>query len=116
MIDSKFLVKYKIDQGTFGVVYQVVDQATGTEWVLKEDKHVQPISTVINEAKWLLFLSRLDVDCVPKFHHYGITPTGSPYVCIESLGPSINDLHFFCGRTFSAKTTLMLGKKILLAL
>ena len=34
-------------------------------------------------------------------------------MCMEPLGPSLNDMQIFCGNSFSMKTTLMIGLDML---
>lgn len=49
---------------------------------------------------------------VPRIYWFGVEDSYNILV-MERLGPSLEDLHIFCGRQFSLKTTLMLADQIL---
>ena len=106
LIFSKYLIRKKIGQGSFGTVYKGIDTINNQQIALKAEKREEnDPGTLENEALRLVYLKG---EGVPSVYCYGNNATHNLLV-EELLGKSLEDLFNSYGKPFSLKTVCVLG-------
>jgi len=109
-VGGKYRVGRKIGSGSFGEIYLGTNIQTNEEVAIK-------LENVRSKHPQLLYESRLYRILqggvgIPNIHWYGVEGDYNVLV-MDLLGPSLEDLLQFCGRTFSLKTVLMLSDQLI---
>jgi len=110
VVGGAYRIGCRIGSGSFGDVYIGVHVQSGEEVAVK----LEPLNAVTPQLLYEAKLYKLLAggEGIPKVHWYGIEGDTSVMV-IDLLGPSLEDLFRFCGRSFSLKTLLMLADQVL---
>ena len=113
-IDSRFLLVRRIGGGAFGEVFEALDTYTQESVAVK----LEPIKSahsphLHHEARLYSYLSRDVVTVgIPRLWWFG--PQGDYNVMVmDLLGPSIEALFEFCGRSFDFKTVYMIVEQMI---
>lgn len=109
-VGGKYRVGRKIGSGSFGEIYLGTNIQTNEEVAIK-------LENIRTRHPQLLYESRLyrilqGGTGIPCIHWYGVEGDYNVLV-MELLGPSLEDLHQFCGRSMSVKTVLMLADQMI---
>lgn len=82
-------IEDKIAAGSFGTVYKATHIITQQKAAIKLAEKCENISTIINEAKILLYLQK-KMEQIPKLYLYGTIPLENiDYLILELLGPNL---------------------------
>ncbi|KAI6180812.1 CK1 protein kinase [Aphelenchoides besseyi] len=115
LIDGRFIVKKRINEGAFGAIYEVAliqDQSTHMAMKLSLTKNDAMDQLAKFEISLLRKLSA-ESSCFPAFHATGMV-RGYRYVVMDLLGPSLADLQMLMpGERFSLSTTIRVGLQII---
>ena len=105
-IFSKYLIRKKVGQGSFGTVYQGINTSTNEKIALKVEKREKSDpGTLENEALRLVYLQG---EGIPRVYCYGNNLVHNLLV-EELLGKSLEDIFNSYGKPFSLKTVCVLG-------
>ena len=109
LINKRFSILYQIGKGSFADVYVGLDnEKKGTLVAIKASPIKENKISVVtgNEA---VLLKWAQGEGIPKYIGKGLsTHLKYEFIITEALGPSLDELLFFCGGKFTLKTTLML--------
>ncbi|KAJ3120193.1 serine/threonine protein kinase [Physocladia obscura] len=109
-VANKFRIGRKLGSGSFGEIYHGTNIATGQEVAIK----LEPIRSKHPQLEFeaRVYKSIGNAVGIPHMHHFNIE---GEYYCmvIDLLGPSLEDLFNFCGRTFGMKTVLLLANQMI---
>ena len=113
-IENRYLLVRRVGGGAFGEVFEALDTYTQESVAVK----LEPIKSnhsphLHHEARLYSYISRDVVTVgVPRLRWYG--PQGEYNVMVmDLLGPSIEALFEFCGRSFDFKTVYMIVEQII---
>jgi len=115
VIDNKYCVRKKINEGGFGAIYQItIEGQSDTQYAMKlalmKDAGMDQL--VKMEIGLLRRLSKQSV-CFPKFHSSGIIE-GYRYLVMDLLGPSLADVQSYMqDERFSISTTIRTGLQLI---
>eukprot|EP01006_Ploeotia_vitrea_P016995 TRINITY_DN47960_c0_g1_i1.p2 TRINITY_DN47960_c0_g1~~TRINITY_DN47960_c0_g1_i1.p2 ORF type:complete len:313 (-),score=20.31 TRINITY_DN47960_c0_g1_i1:1590-2528(-) len=112
-IGNKFRIGKKIDEGSFGAIYQGTNIITGENVAIK----LEPVNARHPQLRYESRLYKLlnyggDHVGIPSLHWHGTEGEYNAMV-MDLLGPSLEDLFNFCDRKFSVKTVLMLADQMI---
>lgn len=111
LLDS-YVVVEKIGSGSFGDVYLAKRKRTNTMVAIKVEEK-KKASRMENEYKIYKRLHKNGMNIgIPQIHDFMQTPTFN-VMCMQLLGPSLEDVFNKCARKFSTNTTLKLGISII---
>ncbi|KAI9680697.1 MAG: hypothetical protein M1817_004137 [Caeruleum heppii] len=105
---GRFLLQSRIGRGGYAVVYQALDIETGTEVALK----LETMDVCALEREYDNYQALTGQRGIPRVLWYG-EDCEYAVMALELLGPSLEDLLNFCGRTLSLKTVLMLTDQLI---
>lgn len=110
VVGNHYCLGPKIGEGSFGVIHQGVDMMTNTYVAIK----LEPVKTSDPQLRDEYRVYRHLAGChgVPEVHYYG-TEGDYNVLCIDLLGPSLEQLFEACGRRFSIKTVAMLARQMI---
>ncbi|KAI6206627.1 CK1 protein kinase [Aphelenchoides besseyi] len=112
LIDGRFIVKKRINEGAFGAIYEVADQLTHMAMKLSLTKNDAMDQLAKFEISLLRKLSA-ESPCFPAFHATGMV-RGYRYVVMDLLGSSLADLQMLMpGERFTLSTTIRVGLQII---
>jgi len=100
----------QIGKGTTGKIYRCIDLNYNIPVAIKVENIVQNKSHLYDEFKMLKYLN--NVDGIPGVYYFKNSETNQIMV-MELLGPSVNSMFRYCGKSFSMKTICMLAKRMI---
>jgi len=100
----------QIGKGTTGKIYRCIDLNSSTPVAIKVENIVQNKSHLYDEYKMLKYLK--SVDGIPIVYDFKSSETNQIMV-MELLGPSVDSMFRYCGKSFSMKTICMLAKRMI---
>jgi len=103
----------QIGKGTTGKIYRCIDLNYNIPVAIKVENTVQNKSRLYDEFKMLKYLN--NVDGIPIVYDFKSSETNQIMV-MELLGPSVDSMFRYCGKSFSMKTICMLAKRMILLL
>ncbi|KAF2461094.1 casein kinase I isoform delta, partial [Lineolata rhizophorae] len=117
-VAGKWRLIEKISNGGFGVVYRAVNVFDNTIYAVKVERELmQKDSALRNELRVYNNILRSDPNSsgtgIARIFHYGHVDKDYRALVMQRLGPSLEDLFQYCGRSFSLKTVLMLGEQMI---
>eukprot|EP01062_Namystynia_karyoxenos_P029233 TRINITY_DN219_c0_g5_i2.p1 TRINITY_DN219_c0_g5~~TRINITY_DN219_c0_g5_i2.p1 ORF type:complete len:448 (+),score=160.39 TRINITY_DN219_c0_g5_i2:133-1476(+) len=108
--EGRFLIKRKLGAGSFGDVYQGLDQQTQEFVAIKLEHKKQRYPQLRNEARVLRTLNMMHKHPCGFAKLFWCGDEGDYTALVMTfLGPSVQTLHEYCGRKFTLKTTVMLA-------
>eukprot|EP00754_Rhynchopus_humris_P001539 Rhum_TRINITY_DN10899_c0_g1::Rhum_TRINITY_DN10899_c0_g1_i1::g.40945::m.40945/K08957/CSNK1A; casein kinase 1, alpha len=113
IVAGKFKLLRKIGAGSFGEIFQALNESTGDMVAMKVESSSAKYPQLLNEALVYKSLNEQgQLPGVPRLHWYG-TEGDFNVMVLDLLGPSLEDLFVFCNRKFSVKTVLLLADQML---
>eukprot|EP01062_Namystynia_karyoxenos_P060154 TRINITY_DN51658_c0_g1_i1.p1 TRINITY_DN51658_c0_g1~~TRINITY_DN51658_c0_g1_i1.p1 ORF type:complete len:459 (+),score=123.77 TRINITY_DN51658_c0_g1_i1:151-1527(+) len=120
-VANKFRMLEKLGAGSFGDIFKGMDIETGETVAIKLEPVQAKNPLLFDEARIIKLLSKdgppgnptnVDPRGVAQLFWYGIQGDFHVMVC-SLLGPSLEDLHAYCGRRLSLRTVCNLGKQMI---
>lgn len=110
VINGTYSIGKKLGEGSFGVIYQGTNILSKELVAIKFEPKKTDAPQLADEHRFYNVIN--PAIGFPKCYHFG---REGPYsvLCIELLGPSLEDLFDLCGRKFSVKTVCMAAKQML---
>lgn len=109
-VGGRYILGGKIGNGSFGEIYLGTDGVSHEEVAIKLEHVRSRHPQLMYEAKiYTMLQGHIGI---PNIHWSGVEGDYNVLV-LDLLGPSLEDLFTFCGRTFSLKTTLMIFDQII---
>ncbi|KAJ3229777.1 casein kinase I [Chytriomyces hyalinus] len=110
MIGTHFKVGKKIGEGSFGVIYEGLNILTNLPIAIKFEPRKSDAPQLRDEYKtYRLLANSLGI---PQAHYFGQEGLHN-VLCIDLLGPSLEDMFDLCHRKFSVKTACMVAKQMI---
>jgi len=103
----------QIGKGTTGKIYRCIDLNYNVPVAIKVENTLQNKSHLYDEYKMYKYLS--SVENIPRVYDFKTSDTNQIMV-MELLGPSVDSMFRYCGKTFSMKTICMLAKRMIVLL
>jgi len=100
----------QIGKGTTGKIYRCIDLNYNIPVAIKVENKLQNKSHLYDEYKMYRYLS--SVDNIPRVYDFKSSDTNQIMV-MELLGPSVDSMFRYCGKSFSMKTICMLAKRMI---
>jgi serine/threonine protein kinase len=100
----------QIGKGTTGKIYRCIDLNYNAPVAIKVENIVQNKSHLYDEYKMLKYLK--SVEGIPSVYDFKSSETNQIMV-MELLGPSVDSMFRYCGKSFSMKTICMLAKRMI---
>ena len=121
-IGYNYRISKKIGSGTFGDIYLGFDEKQGMvvlsncNWV--ERSVAIKLEPVTNKYRQLAYEARIykklgDGIGIPQVYYFGLEDMYNVMV-MDLLGPSLEDMFWYCNGSFSLKTVCMLAQEMLL--
>lgn len=110
LVNGKYRLVRKIGSGSFGDIYLGINVANGEELAIKLESKKARHPQLLYESKLYKILQ--GGVGIPHIRWYGQEKDYNVLV-MDLLGPSLEDLFNFCGRSFSMKTVLMLADQMI---
>ncbi|KAJ3239815.1 serine/threonine protein kinase [Chytriomyces hyalinus] len=109
-VANRFRIGRKLGSGSFGEIYHGTNLQSGQELAIKLESIKSKHPQLEFEAR--VYKGLVGGIGVPNMYHFNVE---GEYFCmvIDLLGPSLEDLFNFCGRTFSIKTVLLLANQMI---
>ena len=107
---GKYRLGRKIGNGSFGDIYLGTTIKTGEEVALKLEPSRTKHPQLLYEAK-IYKLLQGGVG-IPNIRNAGVEGDYNA-MCMDLLGPSLEDLFSFCNRKFTLKTVLLLAEQLI---
>ncbi|KAG5458893.1 MAG: kinase-like domain-containing protein, partial [Olpidium bornovanus] len=110
IIGEHFQLGKKIGEGSFGIIHEG-ESVTKVFWriAVKLESVKTNDPQLYDECRVYRHLQ--GVPGIPNVHYFGVED-GYNVLCIDLLGPSLEDLFDICGRRFSVKTVAMLARQM----
>ena len=109
-VGGRYILGGKIGNGSFGEIYLGTDSHSHEEVAIKLEHIRSRHPQLMYESKIYTMLQ--GHAGIPNIHWSGVEGDYNVLV-LDLLGPSLEDLFTFCGRTFSLKTSLMIFDQII---
>lgn len=100
----------KIGEGSFGVIHEGINLLTNQYIAVKLELSKTNDPQLHDEFR--IYRHLAGTHGIPKVHWYGAQEECN-VLCIDLLGPSLEDLFDSCGRRFSVKTVAMLARQMI---
>ncbi|PVU88736.1 hypothetical protein BB559_005420 [Furculomyces boomerangus] len=110
VVGVHYRVGKRIGEGSFGVIYEGTNLLTNTPVAIKFEPRKTDAPQLRDEYRSYKVLA--NADGIPSAYYFGLEGLYS-ILCIDLLGPSLEDMFDICRRKFSVKTTAMLAKQML---
>jgi len=114
-VGKRYRLGRKIGSGSFGDIYLGVDIPTGVEVAIKLESVKTRHPQLHYESKLYRVLAGEKgsvVKGIPQMRWYGVEGNYNVLI-MDLLGPSLEDLFNYCGRTFSLQTVCLLALELL---
>ncbi|PVU91747.1 hypothetical protein BB561_004230 [Smittium simulii] len=105
VVGVHYRVGKRIGEGSFGIIYEGTNLLTNTPEPRKTEA-----PQLKDEFRSYKLLS--GTDGIPNAYYFGLEGLYS-VLCIDLLGPSLEDMFDICRRKFSVKTTAMIAKQMI---
>jgi serine/threonine protein kinase len=116
IIQNRFRIDGRLNQGAFGVIYKGTDLTTGKKVAIKFESTFTEQPQLAYEYKLYTFLAQNvpedELIGIPKVYGFGID-SSFYFLVLDLLGLSLEDLFTICNKRFTLKTTLMLIDQML---
>ncbi|KAJ3406326.1 casein kinase I [Chytriomyces hyalinus] len=110
MVGTHFKVGKKIGEGSFGVIYEGLNILTNLPIAIKFEPRKSDAPQLRDEYKtYRLLANSLGI---PQAYYFGQEGLHN-VLCIDLLGPSLEDMFDLCHRKFSVKTACMVAKQMI---
>jgi casein kinase 1 len=109
-INNRFCLGRKIGSGSFGEIFMGKDLQYDLEVSVKLEHNKAKHPQLLHESRVYQILQ--GGPGIPDFYWFG-TEGNYNVLVTELLGPSLEDLFNYCGRTFSVKTTLLIAEQMI---
>lgn len=110
IVGVHYRVDKKIGEGSFGVIYSGVNLLNNQPIALKFEPRKAEVPQLRDEYRAYRILAGLPG--IPSAYYFGQEGLYN-VLCIDLLGPSLEDLFDMCRRKFSVKTVALLAKQML---
>ncbi|KAF9510280.1 hypothetical protein BS47DRAFT_1300340 [Hydnum rufescens UP504] len=110
IVGNHYQVGKKIGEGSFGVVFEGTNLLNGHIIAIKFEPRKSDAPQLREEYRSYRILQ--GAPGIPQAYYYG-TEGLHNVLCIDLLGPNLEDLFDLCGRKFSIKTVAMLAKQMI---
>jgi len=110
IVGVHYKVGKKIGEGSFGVIYEGINLLNNCPIAIKFESRKSETPQLRDEYRAYKILS--GVEGIPNAYYFG--QEGSDNIlCIDLLGPSLEDMFDLCKRQFSVKTVCMVAKEMI---
>ncbi|KAI8345145.1 kinase-like domain-containing protein, partial [Mortierella sp. GBAus27b] len=110
VVGVHYRVGKKIGEGSFGIIYEGTNLLNNQKVAIKFEPRKSDAPQLRDEYRTYKILA--GSTGIPNAFYFGQEGLHN-ILCIDLLGPSLEDLFDMCGRKFSIKTTVMLAKQML---
>ncbi|KAI8613170.1 kinase-like domain-containing protein [Chytriomyces sp. MP71] len=110
MVGGNYRVGRKIGEGSFGVIYEGVNILTNHPIAIKFEPRKSEAPQLRDEYRTYKILA--NTVGIPNVHYFGQEGLHN-ILCIDLLGPSLEDMFDLCNRKFSTKTVCMVAKQMI---
>ncbi|KAJ2892164.1 Palmitoylated plasma membrane-bound casein kinase [Coemansia aciculifera] len=110
IVGVHYRVGKRIGEGSFGVIYEGTNLISNNLVAIKFEPRKSEAPQLRDEYRSYNILH--DEEGIPKVYYFGQEGLYN-VLCIDLLGPSLEDLFDMCRRRFSVKTVAMLAKNML---
>ncbi|KAJ1861246.1 Palmitoylated plasma membrane-bound casein kinase [Coemansia sp. RSA 2703] len=110
IVGVHYRVGKRIGEGSFGVIYEGTNLLTNRLVAIKFEPRKSEAPQLRDEYRSYRILA--GEEGIPDVHYFGQEGLYN-VLCIDLLGPSLEDLFDMCRRRFSVKTVAMLAKNML---
>ncbi|KAK3828091.1 MAG: kinase-like domain-containing protein [Benniella sp.] len=110
VVGVHYRVGKKIGEGSFGIIYEGTNLLNNQQVAIKFEPRKSDAPQLRDEYRTYKILA--GSTGIPNAFYFGQEGLHN-ILCIELLGPSLEDLFDMCGRKFSIKTVVMLAKQML---
>ncbi|KAJ3048345.1 casein kinase I, partial [Rhizoclosmatium hyalinum] len=107
MVGTHFKVGRKIGEGSFGVIYEGLNVINNIPVAIKFEPRKSEAPQLRDEYRTYKILA--NTVGVPNVYYFGQEGLHN-ILCIDLLGPSLEDMFDLCQRKFSLKTVAMVAK------
>ncbi|KAJ3109038.1 casein kinase I [Phlyctochytrium planicorne] len=110
VVGINFKVGKKIGEGSFGIIYEGVNMLNNQPIAIKFEPRKSDAPQLRDEYRTYKILA--NSPGFPHVYHYGQEGLHN-ILCIDLLGPSLEDMFDLCQRRFSVKTVCMVAKQMI---
>ncbi|KAK3823101.1 MAG: casein kinase-like protein I [Benniella sp.] len=110
VVGVHYRVGKKIGEGSFGIIYEGTNMLNNQRVAIKFEPRKSDAPQLRDEYRTYKILS--GSTGIPNAYYFGQEGLHN-ILCIDLLGPSLEDLFDMCGRKFTIKTVVMLAKQML---
>ncbi|KAJ3383091.1 casein kinase I [Entophlyctis sp. JEL0112] len=110
IIGTHYKVGKKIGEGSFGVIYEGLNMLTNAPIAIKFEPRKSDAPQLRDEYKTYRLLA--GSVGIPSAYYFGQEGLHN-VLCIDLLGPSLEDMFDLCHRKFSVKTVCMVAKQMI---
>ncbi|KAI9344870.1 kinase-like domain-containing protein [Obelidium mucronatum] len=110
IIGTHYKVGKKIGEGSFGVIYEGLNMLNNVPIAIKFEPRKSDAPQLRDEYKTYRLLA--NSVGIPSAYYFGQEGLHN-VLCIDLLGPSLEDMFDLCHRKFSVKTTCMVAKQMI---
>jgi len=110
IVGVHYKVGKKIGEGSFGVIYEGINLLNNCPIAIKFESRKSETPQLRDEYRAYKILS--GVEGVPNAYYFGQEGPEN-ILCIDLLGPSLEDMFDLCKRKFSVKTVCMVAKEMI---
>ncbi|KAI8854971.1 kinase-like domain-containing protein [Chytridium lagenaria] len=110
VVGVHFKVGKKIGEGSFGIIYEGVNMLNNQPIAIKFEPRKSDAPQLRDEYRTYKILA--NSTGFPNVYYYGQEGLHN-ILCIDLLGPSLEDMFDLCGRKFSVKTVCMVAKQMI---
>ncbi|KAJ3045023.1 casein kinase I [Rhizophlyctis rosea] len=110
VVGVHYKVGRKIGEGSFGIIYEGVNLLNNQPVAIKFEPRKAEAPQLRDEYRTYKILA--SSVGIPSVYYFGVEGLHN-ILCIDLLGPSLEDMFDLCGRKFSIKTVCMAAKQML---
>ncbi|KAF9200995.1 casein kinase I [Haplosporangium sp. Z 27] len=110
VVGVHYRVGKKIGEGSFGIIYEGTNLLNNQQVAIKFEPRKSDAPQLRDEYRTYKILA--GSTGIPNAFYFGQEGLHN-ILCIDLLGPSLEDLFDMCGRKFTIKTTVMVAKQML---